>query len=119
MGIKINATTFNIIGGPNRDNLFDAMKYAYEIKIPIKFDIVAGYTAPVGNPDRHALLLDVKNIQIHTIQHEDGSGYSFNIYGYIDVKEPNGYYSPYNFYIYYSARSRKGSIRLSKEPLTR
>lgn len=111
--MDITNRVFDIVDGPNREAIFDAMLYTYEAKIPIDFNIVLGYTAPPSDPTAAAHMLGMKNFQIHSIQHEDGSGYSFNLEGYADVRNGSGY-TPCKFKAYYHARSRKGHIKFKK-----
>lgn len=103
-----------IFGGPNRDTLFDACKYAYDkdAVIPIFFAVAESYTAPLNGPicDYTALEMDVTSIC--GISHEDGSGVSFNIRGYCMVKFSNGRneMKTCSFKAYYNARTRDGHI---------
>ena len=73
-----------IFGGPNRDTLFDACKYAYDkdAVTPIFFGVAEGYTAPLSDPGCAYAALEMSVTKINGISHEDGSGVSFNIRGY-------------------------------------
>lgn len=69
MAIIVNKTQFNLTGGPNRDSLFDSAKRAFDkIKIPVTFSSAGGNTY---------------RAIITSIEHEDGSGQSFNLRGFI------------------------------------
>ncbi len=112
----IKKIMYDIVGGPNRDVIFDAMKYAYDnLRIPIEFRIAKGYSASKDDPGSVAFLLKTQNIQIHTIQHEDGTGYNFNLKGFIDIAFTTGeYYTPCKFEAHYNAKTRKGTITVEK-----
>lgn len=100
--------SYEIVNGPNKDTLFDACKYAYgKTKVIVNFSIVAGYT-----PSSHTRIpMLLRDITICGIEHEDGSGESFNLHGHCKV---DGALSTRvricRFKAYYNARSRKGFI---------
>ena len=99
---------YDIIGGPNRDQLFEAAKLTYErgIRFSIKFDIVEGYSSPdLDDPTAMAFLLDVTDIMIVGIAHEDGSGHSFNVEGFCNVEGEHKKYIAY-----YDTESMGGNI---------
>ena len=102
MSIEIKTVTFEITDGPSRDTLFDSMKYNYETRIPIEFKVIKNYS-----------LLGIRDVEIHTIQHEDGTGFKFNLEGYLDVRVEGGYI-PRKFKAFYNAKTRKGTITLKK-----
>lgn len=98
--------TFNITNGPGRDVLMDAFKYAYHktVNIPATFEIS-------GEGVR-----SVSRICIQSIEHEDGSGEKFNLFGTcnlnlacalgaIEAKVINC-----SFKAYYCVRNRQGTI---------
>lgn len=105
---------FNISNGPGRDILFDAFKYAYnnKVEIPASFAIE-------GNE-----ISSITKLRIQSIEHEDGSGESFNLFGtchvnfdadvdHSDVELKTGSFGSYascSFQAYYSVRNRKGTI---------
>lgn len=102
---------FDIIGGPNKDILFDACKYAF-VKgavIPINFDIAANYTMSKGDPNCACLKMDATDFRIMGVDNEDGSGESFNIRGYAK-KEGN----QFRFRGYYNTKRRQGFITFFK-----
>lgn len=105
---KVKSVTYNIINGPNRDAIYDAMKYQYEIKIPIKFMIEKSH-----NSDGTTNLMTTRNLIIASIEHESGTGYDLNLAGFIDVMV-NESWHPYRFKIYYNVKTRKGHITLIK-----
>lgn len=114
-------TTFEITDGPSRDAIFDSMKYNYEARIPLEFKIVKGRYVPKGNSTPAAILLETRNIEIHTIQHEDGTGFKFNLEGYLDIKigegegyTPSALYVPRTFKAFYNAKTRKGNITIER-----
>ena len=107
---------YSITAGPCRDLLFDAMKYLFDkaAKLPVKFTVVYTYKKDVGATEDKMYELLVENVRITSIQHEDGSGESFNLQGSCDVdldpftKKPCP--EPHRFKAYYNSRTRKGSI---------
>ena len=99
-----------IANGPSKDRLFDSMKYQYEDS-----SIESNFRFSLDQDDKNAI--KVRNLKIVGIQHEDGSGYSFNLEGVCDADLENSsitVYSPYRFKAYYSARTRKGHIEFSR-----
>lgn len=118
MNTKMNSKTYKIVGGPNRDRLIDAFKYAFDsdVKIPIDFQVVYGTTMPTSHPGCANIYLNLRDIRILSIQHECGSGYSFNIEGYLKTRLDNPWeileteMYDYQFTAYYNADTRKGVI---------
>ena len=113
---RIYNRTYKIAGGPNRDRLFDAIKYAYDVdtKVPINFQVVYGTTMPTTHPGCANIYLQMRNICVVSIQHECGSGYSFNIEGYLKTRLDNPHeileseMRDYRFKAYYNADTREG-----------
>ena len=119
MNTKRNETerTFDIVAGPNRDMLFDACKYAYDkmVRIPIDFVVAIGYTMPKHHPGCAYVPMYISDIKVVGIEHEDGSGESFNLHGYCkaDLNSLGGNnvtYKSYRFKAYYNSKNRKGCI---------
>ena len=106
-GIRMDTKmiTLRITDGPSRDMIFDSMKYLYETRIPLEFKFTKEETP--------GEVVKTRDIEIHTLQHGDGTGYRFNLEGYLDVKAEGGYI-PRRFKAFYSAKSRKGTIILKK-----
>ena len=98
--------TYDIVGGPNKDALFDACKYAYakDATVTVAFDVAFGYTMPKGHPSCAYMKMNVTDFVIAGIEHEDGSGDSFNIHGYCKCDAGD------RFRAYYNAKLREGSI---------
>ena len=116
--MNTNGKSFEIINGPSRDTLFDAVKYAFDKSaiIPIQFDVTSNRAIVESGQDYNSSTR-AKDLEIVYIEHEDGSGHSFNIYGRcsIDAKFNSGYrviYERYKFRAYYNAKTRKGFICL-------
>lgn len=105
---------FEIIGGPNKDLLFDACKYAYDklSNIAIDFTVISGYTTSPDDPACAYVVMNVSDFKIAGIEHENGSGESFNIHGYCKLnQDTQGILAcSCRFKAYYNARSRKGTI---------
>ena len=108
---------YEIVAGPNKDALFDACKYACSktARVGIEFVIPIGYTMPKDNPGCAYIAMAITDVRIIGIEHEDGSGESFNLHGYCkcDLKSfgrKNVCYRPYRFKAYYNAKNRRGHI---------
>ena len=67
---------YKILNGPNKDRLIDAFKYPYDepfgclspLKFEVEFDVGTAKT-------------QVCQFRVVSIEHEDGSGHSFNLKG--------------------------------------
>lgn len=108
---------YDIVAGPNKDALFDACKYAYSktAKLTVDFAVAIGYTMPENDPSCAYIAMAITNIRICGIEHEDGSGESFNLHGYCkaDLNSLGGdnvTYKSYRFKAYYNAKNREGYI---------
>lgn len=103
-----------IFGGPNRDTLFDACKYAYDkdAVIPIFFAVAESYTAPLNGPICAYTALEMDVTSICGISHEDGSGVRLIVDGYCIAKFSNSLNgrTTCSFKAYYNARTRDGHI---------
>ena len=111
--------SYEIINGPGAAKLIDAFKYAYDesARVNLQFAIPVGHTMPTGHPGDAYVCADIKNIVLTAIQHEDGPGRSFNLYGLCDIKEPWGTeFEAYQFKAYYNARTRNGTIMFRPYP---
>lgn len=112
----VGAKYYDIVGGPNRDILFDACKYAYDdnVKLPVGFKIVIGYTTSPDNPGYTYMMMAATDFLISGIEQEDGSGEKFNLTGYCkaDLDYSGGAlnYKPYRFMAHYDSKKRKGFI---------
>lgn len=112
---------FDIQDGPNANRLFANCEYVYDrqgAQVPVEFTAAIGYTTPKGEPGCAYLPMYVDHIKVLRIEHEDGSGHSFNLYGNCEA-----YSNPFNrvldqsrktyrFTAYYNAKIRKGNITL-------
>ena len=111
-----NEELYSILNGPNKDALFDACKYAYNenAQISINFVVMLGHTMPLGHPGDAIIAMAIRHIQITSIEHEDGSGESFNLAGYCeaDLRSVTSKvtYRPHRFTAYYNTKTRNGSI---------
>lgn len=114
----MNTETYQIVNGPGRDTLFDACKYAYsDVKLYANFTVALGYTMPPNDPSAAYIPMTLKEVKVIGIEHENGSGHSFNLYGYckanlsvIGMQEKTPC-NTYKFMAYYNAKTRKGTIR--------
>lgn len=109
---------FDIVNGPSRDQLIDAFKYAYskQTQVPVKFRIVLIYTEPGDDPNRAHLIMLVDDFLIASLQHEDSSGYSFNVQGCCKANLRIGMsqLESHKFNMHYNAKTRKGTIEFEK-----
>lgn len=112
---------FDIVSGPNKDDLVKAFKDAFDKKTEtdqVKFDIALGY---IGTNNGKAYTnMKSKDFKVTGIEHEDGSGHSFNLKGYCSADIRFGVrdaviYQPYKFEAYYNAETKKGYITLTKQ----
>lgn len=108
---------YEIMNGPSKDALFDACKYACSknARIALEFSIAAGYTTPPENPNCAYVPLKAGDYIITMIQHEDGSGESFNLSGFCKADTDvfgKGTLESYEFSMYFNTKSRKGHITL-------
>ena len=108
---------FDILNGPGRDALFDACKYACSktAKLPIDLTVATGYTMPKDHPGCAYFKMPIADIRITGIEHEDGSGCSFNLHGYCKCDPDslggnNVILRSHRFRAYYNSKSRKGCI---------
>ena len=112
---------FDIINGPSKSVLFDSCLYAYskDVKVHVNFGISQGCSNDGNDATKMHLMLQITDIVITGIQHEDASGESFNLEGYckvdIDYHIRNDGVCRYQyrrFTAYYNSKSRKGTITL-------
>lgn len=102
-----------IVNGPNKDTLFDACKYAYsKTTIAIDFGVAAGYTMPRDHPGCAYVPMDMSDVVIRGIEHEDKSGEHFIIHGICKTTLPRSSDSAkfYKFNAYYDSKTRTGTI---------
>ena len=102
-----------IVNGPNKDTLFDACKYAYsETTIAIDFGVAAGYTMPRDHPECAYVPMDMSDVVIRGIEHEDESGERFIIHGICKATLPRSSDSAkfYKFRAYYDSKTHTGAI---------
>lgn len=107
---------YDIINGPGRDALFDAFKYAYDKTSVISVNFVVAISN-IKTRSGESFKIKTKGFKISSLEHEDGSGYSFNLQGYCEADTRLGsqvHYEQYNFKAYYNAKTRKGFITLTK-----
>lgn len=129
--------TFDVVGGPSKDRIFDSCKHAYdeEDQISVKFKVILN--THEGCDMIGAVQLYMADTIINKIEHEDGSGHSFNLGGYCKADlgfdigdnydayyirtgyhkggrlphpEIKKYLRNYYFDMYYNVKSRRGWI---------
>ena len=104
----MSTTRFDVVNGPSRETLIDAFKYTFsKTKVTLKFAVALGYTSD------HSLYfpMNIGEIKILGIEHEDGSGESFNLKGTcVANAAEHDPVSPRNFKASYNTRTRKGTI---------
>lgn len=114
---KTEEKYYSIESGPSKAELFDACKYAYSsnAKVGIDFHVAVGYTMPVDHPGCAYIRMKIKDLVIYGIEHEDGSGESFNLRGWCRADLASfgevAAYTPYRFEAYYNTKTRDGRIR--------
>ena len=119
-GVRMNTNkerSFEIVSGPNKDTLFDACKYAYSknSKIAVEFGVALGYTMPRDHPGCAYFPMNMRGVVISSIEHEDGSGESFNLQGYCRASlDINQNLKAYRFEAYYNTKKRSGTICFSE-----
>ncbi len=109
---------YRIVVGPNKDLLFDACKYAYSKTSDIGVEFHVGNESVSDWTDGYGLI-PVTDFRITNIEHEDGSGHSFNLRGYCRADlashrdgNESRVYKTYEFKAYYNTQTRKGQITL-------
>lgn len=109
---SITGRPYRIHGGPSRDLLIDAFKYAYDdnVEVVLDFGIAAGYTGNPNDDTTAFVKLPAKGFRLTHLSHEDGSGQSFNFSGYCLAGSANEVLKPYTFGAYFNTKSRKGWI---------
>ncbi|MBQ6375721.1 hypothetical protein IJJ37_02225 [Candidatus Saccharibacteria bacterium] len=113
---SITGGTYRIHGGPSRDLLIDAFKYAYDdnVEVVLDFGIAAGYTGNPNDDTTAFVKLPAKGFRLTHLSHEDGSGKSFNFSGYCLAAEHQGApfnpFKPFSFTAYFNTKSREGWI---------
>lgn len=111
----MSAKRFDIIGGPSRDVIFDAMKHYIdkEVIIPVRFDIVSWYSAPPTTDGCTKTLLDIQRVEIEEIKQE--KGYKLKLGGRLEAKLSEAYL-PYQFAAVYDTATCRGSIEITRIP---
>lgn len=115
---NITNVTYRIHGGPSRDLLIDALKYAYDdnVEVVLDFGIAEGYTSDPNKGAAAFVKLPAKAFRIERLSHEDGSGQSFNFSGYCLAGSANeAFLRPYGFSAYFNTKSREGWIKFSED----
>ena len=108
---------YAIVNGPNRDRLIDAFKYAYgSDKVSANFAVAIDYRTIEESRNRVYALAQIERMTINTIQHEDGSGESFNLSGRCTacLERYGGAKHYYKFEAYYNAKTRTGTIKFEE-----
>ena len=113
--MSISSLSRNIVNGPNRDRLIDAFKYAYdEERLTPGFAIYVGKTVDMDGTER-IITNKITDITISSLQHESGSGDTFNFDGWCSVALYfGGKEKKYTFSGYYNARTRKGVMNFKE-----
>lgn len=104
--IMIHSISHSILSGPEPGRLWDAAKYAYNKDVPelVFFEIKNPF--PDVYPEE-TLKIRFRPI---SIQHEDGSGRSFNVEGFISSKCYVKQFASRRFTAYYNAGSPRHGI---------
>ena len=94
-----------IEAGPSREELFDALKYAYDKTRDFEVTFTALQVRQVGEVRQNGRRGKF-TARIVGLMHEDGSGQSFIIDAYVSVKGMEGKLVKF----YYSAKRRTGHL---------
>ncbi len=109
MSIKVISVDHPILNGPSSGFLWDAAKYSFDKNVPDLAFFEIKNTFPQVYPEE---TLKIK-VRILGMEHEDGSGKSFNIHGYITNSCIVRNYAGHRFHAYYNAGSpRHGTITI-------
>jgi hypothetical protein len=115
--ITIKSRNYEIVNGPSRDTLFDACKYACTetAKITIDLSVAIAYTMPLDHPGCACVPMDIHDVTIYGIEHDNGTGYCFILRGYCKaiLSEASKEAKLYKFEAHYNTKTRSGDIALS------
>ena len=110
--------TYSIVKGPNKDMILDAFNYnRHQVVIPIKFDVVVGYSAPPTTDSCISYLLDINTFTIQEIGYVEESENDLRIGGELFARfGPTEEYLPYSFTIKrYNCKTKRGEICLERK----
>lgn len=111
--IKICSVEYQILGGPCSHTLSDAWKYAYDEKIDGEHIAYFSIKSPTDLDPRFKGKDFTLWVKITSLQHEDGSGKSFNLEGFVSKRCPIESLKGKRFEAYYNTASiRHGFIRI-------
>ena len=109
--------SFDIVKGPDKDELFEMLKHAYdEPLLSDKFEIGLYY---LEGKSISCYYIETTDMQISSLEHADGSGHAFNLTGFIkadtriEYRKSTPHYQNYEFKAYYNAKTKRGYIRLA------
>lgn len=101
---SLNEVVVNLVDGPSRDRLIDAFKYAEDDStlVPVDFYTKSKEKIPIVPT---------------MLEHEDGSGHSFNGHGYVTVDTIAGHklYDKHIYFYFYTASDRHGYIKFKEQ----
>lgn len=102
--------SFEIISGPTLDELLDSFRHAYDGDAcePVEFEVEFS-----RDRDNEPLLVPMADVRILGIQHNDGSGTSFKLYGrcMVNLRCTTGKPDEnHGFRAYYSTKEHSGWI---------
>ena len=114
MNTSKKSKVFDIIGGPSRDQIIDALKYAHDAdaKIPIHFSIIWNFTGNSEDPGS-CIIVAIRSIRIYSVGHKNRSGHQLDIEGHCeaDINSPyTAIFKEYRFRTSYNTESKKGTI---------
>lgn len=110
--------TYSIVKGPNKDMILDAFNYnRHQVVIPIKFDVVVGYSAPPTTDSCISYLLDIDTLTIQEIGYVEESENDLRIGGELYARfGPTREYLPYAYIIKrYNCETHRGEICLKRK----
>lgn len=118
MNTNANEKSYEIVNGPSRSDLFASCERSYDAgtRINLEFSVSVGRTMPKDHPGCADVLMGITDVKIAGIEHEDGSGNSFNLHGYCRANLDSyvgAVLKPYRFRAYFNTKTRKGYISFS------
>ena len=103
---------FSIVGGPDKDRLFDVSKYTNDETA----EISTGFTVLSELTTEDTYGFDVHVTKITMIEHKGSSGTRFSLHGYCEANlrqlYPTTLQTTYEFVAFYDAVKHEGAIQL-------
>ena len=100
-----NKDLFTITDGPSRDLLWTHTQFHYDkgVSIPLTFTV-----------EQNGNAVKFSDVKVNSIAHEDGSGNSFLIKGYFQIRSADGTVRNAGYEGCYNTKGRSGYIRITQ-----